>query len=451
MTAMKQPTTETKQPTETKRRGEAIELARGHGASPGRAIGRACVLHGPGDIDSMRDGDVLVVPAASPAWLPAIRRAVALVTDRGGVTSQAALLARELGIPCVVNTKTATSYLYDGELVSVDGDTGEVKSGHGLGEGLTSDSPPVAQHAAPTLPEAIATRVYVNLTVPDQAATAAALGVDGVGLLRAEYIAAEALHGDHPELMLSENKGGRFVDELTQSLLRVTTVFGSMPVLYRSIDFRADMRLELTGGARFEREEPNPLIGARGTFRSVSEPEFFTLELDALANVAEQTPNLRLMLPFVRTGSDLKQALLQIRSHPRAWRLPVWVVAEVPSAAYWIDDYARMGIEGVSIDSHGLAQLVLGVDPDNEGCGDLFDETDPAVLDVIERVIGGCQAAGIDTSFCGSALVQHPEFAEWLVRRGIGSVSLDLNAVVSVRRSFAIAERRLLLEAARTQ
>ncbi|MFJ2666367.1 phosphoenolpyruvate synthase [Nocardia fluminea] len=426
--------------------GSAREvLIRGVGAAPGSASGRTRVLATPDTGSLLRDGEVLVAPMTNPDWLPTLTRAAAVVTDSGGMTCHAAIVARELGIPCIVGARDATTVLTDGTLVTVDGSTGEVTAGRHEVAATTAprSAPPATPAAAPT-----ATKIYVNLATPERAALIAASDVDGVGLLRAETLLTEALGGRHPRDLIARGEQQLFVDRMSESLCRIAEPFGSRPVVYRTTDFRSNEFRALRGGEHYEPVEHNPMIGYRGCYRYIREPDLFAAELAALARARQRHPNLHVMIPFVRTRWELEACLELIDASPLGHQrgLHRWVMAEVPSVVHWLPEYIGLGIDGVSIGTNDLTQLILGVDRDSEQCAELFDESDPAVLEAISRIIATARRLGVTSSLCGQAPSNHPAFAENLVRWGITSISVTPDAVADTRRVVAAAEQRVLLD-----
>jgi len=424
-------------------------LLRGLGVGPGLASGPVRVLASPDDAGVLLAGEVLVTGMTSPDWVPLMRRAAAVVTDAGGMTSHAAIVSRELGIPCIVGTRLATKLLRTGMRVTVNARDGTVIEGEtAAAPNAAAPAPPAAATAAPII---TATRIYVNLGEPELAESVAARGVDGVGLLRAEFMLLSALGKTHPRVLLRDGRGEELVTRMRDALTRFAAAFAPRPVVYRATDFRTNEFRGLEGGEQFEPHEENPMIGYRGCFRYTREPDLFALELRAIKAVRERFPNLHLMIPFVRTGSEFRACKRIIDESgltaDRGFQL--WVMAEVPSVVSWLEEYVRLGVTGVSIGSNDLTQLVLGVDRDSELLSSLYDERDRAVTDAIRAIVAECRRLGVTCSICGQAPSVHPEYAELLVRMGIDSISVNPDAIEATRRNVAAAERRVLLEAAR--
>ncbi|HYM55030.1 MAG TPA: phosphoenolpyruvate synthase [Solirubrobacteraceae bacterium] len=433
-------------------------LVRGLGAAPGSASGSVRLLENPHDTAAFNDGEVLVTHMTTPDWVPLMRKAAAIVTDSGGMTCHAAIVSRELRIPCIVGTGEATKLLRDGELVTVDATHGTVLEGAATaaatapGAGAAVAGPAVAGSASGPAAPVTATKLLVNLSEPSQVQETASLPVDGVGLLRAELMLIEALEGTHPRQLIEEGKTEEFVARMAEALGTFAAGFSPRPVTYRTTDFRTNEFRNLRGGERFEPQEANPMIGYRGALRYIQEPEVFALEMQAVRRVWDAGhENFHVMLPFVRTASELERcrALVAESGLLRRRGFELWIMAEVPSVLFNLERYASIGIAGISIGSNDLTQLMLGADRDSEVLAATFDERDPAVVDYLSALIPRARALGLHTSICGQAPSVHPEYAELLVRLGIESISVSVDAVERTRRLIAAAEQRVLLDAAR--
>jgi len=442
---------------ETGERGK--ELVHGLGAAPGEASGAVRVISALDQATDLQEGEVLVTHMTAPDWVPLMRRAAAIVTDSGGMTCHAAIVSRELGIPCVVGTGEATKVLQDGQVVTVDAGAGVVSEGDSVREASQTaiGVRPSDGHTGPRTNAAgpvTGTRILVNLSEPSQLERVADLDVDGVGLLRAELMVVEALEAVHPRALLEAGEGERFVERMAASLDKFAAAFAPRPITYRTIDFRSNEFRGLQGGERFEPEEANPMIGYRGALRYMHEPDLLELELQALARVWDAGhENLHAMLPFVRTPREVAacRALFERAGLLARPGFELWVMAEVPSVLFHLPRYADLGVAGISIGSNDLTQLLLGADRDSELVAEVFDERDPAVTEYIARLLARAHELGLRTSICGQAPSVHPEYAELLVRAGIEAISVNIDAVDRARHLVAAAERRLLLERARTE
>ena len=428
---------------------QAEVLLRGLGAAPGRGSGEVRILRNVEDGARLKEGDVLVTVMTAPDWVPLMRKASAIVTEQGGMTCHAAIVSRELGIPAVVGTDTATSTLKDGTLVTVDGRTGDIFAGR-LATKKEEKAEAVVGRGLPVT----ATKVLVNLGEPSLAERVAQMPVDGIGLLRAEFMIIEACEGTHPRRFVEEHGSEMFVERMYKSLLTFARPFNPRPITYRTMDFRSNEFRDLKGGSAYEPTEANPMIGYRGSFRYVTEPDLFKLELEAVKRVRDDGfKNLHVMLPFVRTISEVKR-LVRYIDEIGLFDDPffdLWVMAEVPSVVYYMDQYQKLGVDGISIGSNDLTQLVLAIDRDSEVLAPLFNEMDEAVLDYIRQLLQKARELGMKSSICGQAPSVFPEYAGKLVEWGIDSISVNWDVVEQTIKNVASAEMKLLLEKARAR
>ncbi len=424
------------------------------------------MLGGSRNLEAMLPGRILVAPSIAPDWLPLLKQAVGIVTEQGGMTCHAAIMARELGIPAVVNAVGVTQLIQTGESLILDGDRGEV---HRLGNQRLGEQqskrmeepstplwhPPTHQAETPRIPQSspypIATQLLVNLSQVSSLEKTVGLPVDGVGLLRSELMMLEALENLHPNEWLQQGLENELIERLAYSMLKIAAAFTPRPVLYRSLDWRSH-EFQSLGGTPPTELEVNPMLGRRGTLRYLSDPSYFNLELKALEQVQSYGyTNVRLMLPFVRTVEEFtfcrrRVEQIGLTDNPQ---FQLWIMAEVPSVLFLLPDYVKAGVQGISIGTNDLTQLLLAVDRDQGSLGSGLDGRHPAVLRAVKQLIETAKTSGIPCSICGQAPVQYPELIDLLVQWGITSISVDINDVERTHNAIARAEQRLLLEAAR--
>ncbi|HLY76589.1 MAG TPA: phosphoenolpyruvate synthase, partial [Thermoplasmata archaeon] len=437
--------------------GEEGFLLKGLGAAPGIAAGKVRLVLRVEENTQLQPGEVLVSTMTTPDMVPAMARAGAIITDEGGMTCHAAIVSRELGIPCIVGTRTATKTLHEGQEVSVDGKMGTVYSGLDRGTKKASAAPREAgltggPHAGVPV---TATKIYVNVSVPEKAAEYAHLPVQGVGLLRIEFIFTAHVR-EHPLYLIQQGRGKELVERLAEGIAQVCRAFHPRPVIVRTSDFKTNEYSGMPGGAEFEPREENPMLGWRGCSRYIS-PEFrpaFLLELEAIHKVRTEMGlrNAHIMLPFVRNTWELEQIaeMLIEKGLRRSRDFKLYLMAEVPSTVLLAREFSKH-CDGFSIGSNDLTQLVLGADRDSETLGRLgyFDERDPAVLRAIELLIEGAHAEGRTVGICGQGPSVYPEFAEFLVRTGIDSISLNADTVLATTRTIAALEQKMKLDGLR--
>lgn len=435
--------------------GDFVEediLVRGMGVSPGRGSGKVKVILDVKNMSNFAEGDVLVTEMTTPDWVPAMKIASAVVTNLGGKTCHAAIVSRELGVPCVVGCKNATEVLQDGEMVTVEGQRGLVFKG----AVIEKEAAKAAAAAVDLSGQVVtATKVYVNLSIPEIAKKVAReTNADGVGLLRAEHLMLSI--GKHPRLLLDEGGAQVMVDAFSRGISQVAEAFFPRPVVYRCLDFKPDEFLELPGGEKYERDHvgPNPMIGYRGQHRYIKEDDIFRLELQAI-RVARETmgfTNICVMLPFVRTRRVFREIVKIMAEegldHRTNRDFQLWIMVEVPSACFMIEEFCREGIDGVSFGTNDLTMLILGVDRNDTSVQDLYDERNLGVLRAIAYTMAVCRKHGVTTSICGQAPSVYPDYLEFMIRCGCTSISVNPDTVVASRRGVAMVEHKIQMEKA---
>lgn len=415
----------------------------GSPASPGIGVGVVKIIMSPKEIDKIKTGDILVAPQTNPDYVPAMKKATAIVTEKGGRTSHAAIVSRELGIPAVVGAEGATKILKEGMVISVNGLTGDIYKGKSIQKSLPSGRQPKLE----TKQLHTATNIYTNLAQPDEAQKVAKMNVDGIGLLRAEFVIAEI--GVHPKQFIKDKKQDVFINRLSRELMKFVCPFSPRPVVYRATDFKTNEYRNLKGGKEFEPHEENPMLGFRGAYRYIANPEVFEMELKAIKKIWEKGyRNLNLMIPFVRVPWELikirqiveKSGLL---SYPE---FKLWIMVEVPSCALNLEEFIKIGIDGVSIGTNDLTMMLLGVDRDSEEVSGVYDERTPIVLNILEYIVKTCQKFGITCSMCGQAPSDYPEIAERMVKAGITSLSVTPDVIDRTRQVVFDVEKKLFKE-----
>jgi pyruvate,water dikinase len=427
----------------------SVILVKGLSASPGKASGPVRKVTEE-NLEIVQKGDIMVTTMTTPDMVPAMTKAAGIVTDEGGMTCHAAIVARELGIPCIVGTGDATHKLKDGAMITIDGGMGVVYEG---AEEKKAEEKKAADavHSVP----ATGTKVLVNIGVPHKAEEYCKLPVSGVGLMRIEFLFTSFVQ-EHPQAMLEQGRGQELVDKLADGIAIVGKAFYPRPIILRTSDFKTNEYKEMKGGDKFEPKEANPMIGWRGCSRYVSPSymEAFKCELRAIKKVREEMglKNVMIMLPFVRTIDELKKitAMMSEVGLERNRDFKLYLMAEIPCNIFMAEEFSDW-CDGFSIGSNDLTQLTMGADRDSDILGRMgyFDERNDAIKRAIQILIDAAHRKGRTVSICGQAPSVYPEFTEFLVKAGIDSISLNPDTVVSTISVIASAEQRLLLEGAR--
>jgi len=419
-------------------------------------FGVAKIVFTPEDASKLvKKGDILVTPMTNPDFVPFMKLASAIITDKGGVTAHAAIVSRELGIPCIVGTETATKVMKTDEEYTVDAWNGVIYEGiipnlEGPAASMVSTGSISMVQSAPVT----ATKIFMNLGVPEKIDDYKDLPFNGIGLMRIEFILASYIR-EHPLYLLEKGEGDKFVNKLAEGIARVARTIQPRPVVVRFSDFKTNEYRDLKGGEKYEIEEANPMLGWRGASRYISQwyEEAFRLECKAIRKCREEwrLKNIWVMLPVIRTLWEAKKCLEIMKEEglESSRDFQVWFMAETPSIAIMADKFSKL-CDAFSIGSNDMTQGILMIDRDSERLGQMgyFDERDPAIKRIIAHLIKVAHENGITVSICGEGPSNLPDFTEFLVRCGIDSISVNNDAVISTRQLVASIEQKIILEQA---
>lgn len=429
-------------------------VVKGLPASPGNAAGKAHVIIDPSDIDDFKEGEILVTAMTAPDWVPAMKKAKAIVTDAGGMTCHASIVSRELGIPCIVGTKSrsqeATTSIKDGQMITVDATNGIVYDGVIEDVVKKAEQSAAAAVATEYIP-VTGTKVYMNLGDPDLAEKYGVLPCDGIGLMREEFIWTTFIH-EHPLHLIETGRSDVAVNTLAEGMRKVCQALAPRQVVVRLSDFKSSEYRDLKGGDKYEPHESSALLGWRGASRYY-DPKYlpaFKLELEAIKKVRNEYgfKNLQVMIPFCRTvqEAELVTNLMAQEGLVRSADFKIWLMAEIPSNIILADQFNKY-VDGYSIGSNDLTMLVLGCDRDNETVQHIYDERNLAVRRAIRHLIEVAHKDGKTVSICGQAPSVYPELCDFLVKSGIDSISVNPDAVKSTKKMVAQLEQRMMLDA----
>jgi len=451
--SMKEGKTDLKTPAQPKKPAEMRIVARGIAA--GRrdiGFGVAKVVFSTEDASKLVEkGDILVTSMTNPDFVPYMKLAAAIVTDKGGVTAHAAIVSRELGIPCIVGTETATKTMVTGQRYTIDARNGIVYDGTVEFAGTSTPENARSSYSVQSTP-VTATKILMNLGIPEKIDEYKDLPFEGIGLMRLEFILASYI-GEHPLYLMEKGEGGKFVDKLADGIAKVARAIQPRTVVVRFSDFKTNEYRNLKGGEKYEIEEANPMLGWRGASRYISKwyEKAFRLECNAIRKCRENwgLKNVWVMLPVIRTIWEAKKCLKIMRDEglESSRDFKVWFMAETPSIAIMADEFSKL-CDGFSIGSNDMTQGVLMIDRDSERLGQMgyFDERDPAIKRIIAHLIRVAHQKGITVSICGEGPSNLPDFTEFLVRLGIDSISVNNDAIFNTKRLVASIEQKILLE-----